>query len=162
MRKNLICLYCHKNPADRLRPQICHSCKPEYNRQVKLNRVVREQNRAQLKEKIDAYAKQNNITQPKCISDEIKLYYRYLISALGMTEEDQINVLEETERIYQRIRGEPKYTNKNPRSIAAALVYIACVMSGAGLSQREVGEPINVLDTTIRNSYRLLKNDLNL
>ena len=51
---------------------------------------------------------------------------------------------------------------KNPVSIAAAALYIACVQTGERRTQLQIAESANTTPVTIRNRFKELKKHLNL
>ena len=51
---------------------------------------------------------------------------------------------------------------KDPMGLAAAALYVACVMYGESKTQRDVAEAAGVTEVTIRNRYKNLKVVLNL
>jgi transcription initiation factor TFIIB len=53
-------------------------------------------------------------------------------------------------------------SGKGPTGVAAAAIYIACVLTGEKRTQREVASIINVTEVTIRNRYKELVEKLGL
>jgi len=53
-------------------------------------------------------------------------------------------------------------SGKGPTGVAAAAIYIACVLSGEKRTQREVASIVNVTEVTIRNRYKELVEKLGL
>ncbi len=51
---------------------------------------------------------------------------------------------------------------KDPMGLAAAALYVACVLNGESKTQRDVAEAAGVTEVTIRNRYKGLKIALNL
>jgi len=51
---------------------------------------------------------------------------------------------------------------KDPMGLAAASLYVACVLEGERKSQKEIAEAANVTEVTVRNRYKGLKEALNL
>jgi transcription initiation factor TFIIB len=49
---------------------------------------------------------------------------------------------------------------KDPMGLAAAALYVACVMEGESKTQKDVAEAASVTEVTIRNRYKGLKADL--
>lgn len=92
-------------------------------------------------DKIEGYRKERDFEPPKCISDKILLYMRYVLSeirTIAMKEQrgvskDEVMMKEIMDRIdhtahdiyYNRIRGEPEFTNKTPIIVAGVIVYVA-------------------------------------
>jgi len=53
-------------------------------------------------------------------------------------------------------------SGKGPTGVAAAAIYIACVLSGEKRTQREVADIVNVTEVTIRNRYKEMVEKLGL
>jgi transcription initiation factor TFIIB len=53
-------------------------------------------------------------------------------------------------------------SGKGPTGVAAAAIYIACVLAGEKRTQREVASIVNVTEVTIRNRYKELVEKLGL
>jgi len=51
---------------------------------------------------------------------------------------------------------------KDPMGLAAAALYVACVMNGENKTQKDVAEAAGVTEVTIRNRYKGLKMHLKL
>jgi transcription initiation factor TFIIB len=51
---------------------------------------------------------------------------------------------------------------KDPMGLAAAAIYIACVMSGEKKTQKELADVAGVTEVTVRNRYKGLRKILNL
>jgi transcription initiation factor TFIIB len=51
---------------------------------------------------------------------------------------------------------------KDPMGLAAASLYVACVLEGERKTQKEIAEAANVTEVTVRNRYKGLKEALNL
>ena len=51
---------------------------------------------------------------------------------------------------------------KDPMGLAAAALYVACVMNGENKTQKDVAEAAGVTEVTIRNRYKGLKSALNI
>ncbi len=50
---------------------------------------------------------------------------------------------------------------KDPMGLAAAALYVACVLEGEKKTQKEIAEVANVTEVTVRNRYKNLKETLN-
>jgi transcription initiation factor TFIIB len=46
--------------------------------------------------------------------------------------------------------------------LAAAALYVACVLTGEKKTQKEIADMANVTEVTVRNRYKNLKDNLNL
>jgi transcription initiation factor TFIIB len=51
---------------------------------------------------------------------------------------------------------------KDPMGLAAASLYVACVLEGEKKTQKEIAEVANVTEVTVRNRYKGLKEALKL
>jgi transcription initiation factor TFIIB len=51
---------------------------------------------------------------------------------------------------------------KDPMGMAAAAIYIACVQNNERVTQKDIAEAAGVTEVTVRNRYKLLKNQLKL
>jgi len=82
-----------------------------------------------------------------------KNYVPKIAAKAGIPEQTQmkaIQILDETER-----RG--AVVGKDPIGIAAAALYIACVLTGVKKTQKDVAEAAGVTEVTVRNRYKGLK-----
>lgn len=134
---------------------LCPSCRWDLKKTVRQGKAKKMEHMKVM----DEYGRQNNIPV-KCMSDKIYLYYRYGVSKLDVTHEDhRKNILEQCDRLYYgRVRGEMKYTNKTPSSIASAIIYIAVVMAGINhISQADVAEVLNVTVSSVRSNYLYMR-----
>jgi transcription initiation factor TFIIB len=53
-------------------------------------------------------------------------------------------------------------TGKDPMGLAAASLYVACVLEGEKKTQKEIADIANVTEVTVRNRYKGLKEALNV
>ena len=53
-------------------------------------------------------------------------------------------------------------SGKDPKGLAAAALYIACLQSNQKKTQKDIAEAAGVTDVTIRNRYKALKRRLGL
>jgi transcription initiation factor TFIIB len=51
---------------------------------------------------------------------------------------------------------------KDPMGLAAAALYVACVLEQEKKTQKEIAEVANVTEVTVRNRYKGLKESLKL
>lgn len=87
-----------------------------------------------------------------------KNYVSKIAAKAGIPEKTQmeaIRLLDETER-----RG--AVVGKDPIGIAAAALYIACVLTGEKKTQKDIAEAAGVTEVTVRNRYKGLKDALGL
>ncbi|MEM3088708.1 MAG: transcription initiation factor IIB, partial [Candidatus Bathyarchaeia archaeon] len=91
------------------------------------------------------------------ISEPIN-YVSKIGSKVGITEKTQrraIDLLQEATR--QKI-----VAGKDPMGLAAAALYIACVLEDERKTQKEIAEAAGVTEVTVRNRYKSLKESLKL
>ncbi|MGA2789875.1 MAG: transcription initiation factor IIB [Candidatus Bathyarchaeia archaeon] len=86
----------------------------------------------------------------KCIS---KIATRVEISMI--TQQRAIRMINEAKK-----KG--IVTGKEPMGLAAASLYVACVLEGERKTQKEIAEVANVTEVTVRNRYKGLKEALNI
>lgn len=71
-----------------------------------------------------------------------------------------------TQRTAIKILGEAKkrgvISGKDPMGLAAAALYVACVLDDVKKTQKEIAEVANVTEVTVRNRYKGLKESLKL
>lgn len=65
-------------------------------------------------------------------------------------------------KILQKAKKLDIISGKGPTGVAAAAIYIACVLCGEKRTQREVASMVNVTEVTIRNRYKELVEKLGL
>jgi len=81
-----------------------------------------------------------------------------IASKIGVSEKTQqraVTVIKEAEK--KRV-----VSGKDPMGMAAAALYIACVLEGEKKTQKDLAEAAGVTEVTVRNRYRGLKEALNL
>jgi len=104
--------------------------------------------------------------------------YRLLVRELNMRMpvEDPIRCVSkiatkvemamQTQRRAIKILNEAKVqgisAGKDPMALAAAALYVACVLEGEKKTQKEIAEVANVTEVTVRNRYKGLKQSLGL
>ena len=54
------------------------------------------------------------------------------------------------------------FRSKDPMGLAAAALYVACVLENEKKTQKEIAEIANVTEVTVRNRYKGLKDSLGL
>jgi len=76
------------------------------------------------------------------------------------------NIGEKTQQkaigILKLARKKGAIAGKDPMGLAAAAIYIACVMRGEKKTQKEIAEVAGVTEVTVRNRYKGLRKDLGL
>jgi|ERR1044071_3818406 transcription initiation factor TFIIIB Brf1 subunit/transcription initiation factor TFIIB len=86
---------------------------------------------------------------PACIADQIKLYINTYMDYLKSPEKTR----KQANALYQEIRGDLILNGKNPKSVAAAVVYIGTIIAGEPVPQQEIAWVAGISETTIRNVY---------
>ena len=71
-------------------------------------------------------------------------------SMLGLSDKVQAKAVE----ILKKAKNLDATSGKGPKGVAAAALYIACVLVGEKRTQREVAETCNITEVTIRNRYK--------
>jgi transcription initiation factor TFIIB len=82
------------------------------------------------------------------------------VSRLGR----QVNISMSTRRLATRIVNEAtkkkgKISGRNPMSIAAAALYVACLVEREKKTQREIAKAADVTEVTVRNNVASLQED---
>jgi len=71
------------------------------------------------------------------------------------TQRTAIQLLEEAKQ-------RREVSGKDPMGLAAATLYIACVIDGVKRTQKEIAKVADVTEVTVRNRYKSLKETLKL
>jgi len=87
-----------------------------------------------------------------------KDYVPRFCSILNLSDKVQANAI----KILKRAKKMDITSGKGPTGVAAAAIYIACVLTGEKRTQREVASIVNVTEVTIRNRYKELVEKLGL
>ena len=69
---------------------------------------------------------------------------------------------QEAIRVLKDARKKGLVSGKDPMGLAAAALYVACVVSGEKKTQKEIAEIANVTEVTVRNRYKGLKESLGM
>ncbi|UCH57325.1 MAG: transcription initiation factor IIB [Candidatus Bathyarchaeota archaeon] len=77
------------------------------------------------------------------------------VSVGEKTQQRAVEILREAEKLKTT-------AGKDPMGLAAAALYIACVMNDEKRTQKMIADAAGVTEVTIRNRYKGLKEDLNL
>ncbi len=81
-----------------------------------------------------------------------------IASKAGLSEKTKRRAL----IILKRAEATRTSAGKDPMGLAAAALYVACVLEGESKTQKDVAEAAGVTEVTIRNRYKGLKQALNL
>jgi len=87
-----------------------------------------------------------------------KEYVPRFCSILNLSDKVQANAI----KILKKAKKMDITSGKGPTGVAAAAIYIACVLTGEKRTQREVASIVNVTEVTIRNRYKELVEKLGL
>jgi transcription initiation factor TFIIB len=99
--------------------------------------------------------KELNIRMP--VEDPIKCVSK-IASKIGASPLTEMKALE----ILREAKKAGVVAGKDPMGLAAAALYVACVMMGERKTQKEIAEEANVTEVTVRNRYKNLKETLTL
>jgi transcription initiation factor TFIIB len=91
------------------------------------------------------------------VVDPVKCVAR-IASKAGLSEKTKRKALE----ILKKAEEGKISAGKDPMGLAAAALYVACVMNGENKTQKDVAEAAGVTEVTIRNRYKGLKMHLKL
>ncbi|MDQ1280666.1 MAG: transcription initiation factor [Thermoproteota archaeon] len=79
-------------------------------------------------------------------------------SKIGVDEKTQQTAIE----LLHRAEEKKVIAGKDPTGLAAAAIYIACVINGERKTQKDIAEAAGVTEVTVRNRYKGLRNTLKL
>jgi len=79
-------------------------------------------------------------------------------SRIGINEKTQQTAID----ILHRAEEKKAISGKDPMGVAAAAIYIACVLDGEKKTQKEIAEAALVTEVTVRNRYKGLRKVLSL
>jgi len=96
-----------------------------------------------------------NIQMPK---PDAQLRVPKIAAKIGVGEKSQQTAVE----ILRRAEKERTTAGKDPMGLAAAALYIACVMNNEKRTQKVLADAAGVTEVTIRNRYKSLKDALGL
>ena len=65
-------------------------------------------------------------------------------------------------QILREARQKRVVAGKDPRGMAAAALYIACLQHNEKITQSDIAKAAGVTEVTVRNRYKVLKSQLNL
>jgi transcription initiation factor TFIIB len=81
-----------------------------------------------------------------------------IASRIGIRERTQQRAIE----LLNRAADKKAIAGKDPTGLAAAAIYIACVMEDEKKTQKEIAEAAGVTEVTVRNRYKGLRRALKL
>jgi len=77
-----------------------------------------------------------------------------------LIESEKKELIEACMKIYELVRGDTRYTNKNPLSVAVGIVYIAAVsLCNLRVTQSDVKEVFRVSEASVATHYKLIVKD---
>jgi transcription initiation factor TFIIB len=91
------------------------------------------------------------------LDDPLK-YVAKIASKASLTQKTQNLAIELLQKAKQ-VNGQ---VGKGPAGIAAAALYIATLMNGERVTQKELADAASVTEVTVRNRYKGLDNNLQL
>jgi transcription initiation factor TFIIB len=91
------------------------------------------------------------------VTDPIKCVSK-IASKAGLTERTQRRAV----GILKRAIESRTSAGKDPMGLAAAALYVACVLEGENKTQKDIAESAGVTEVTIRNRYKGLKTALKI
>lgn len=86
----------------------------------------------------------------QCFNDRIFQYIGYGMKRLGIELDNK------TKEIYQNLRVDDFFENKNPVSIASGFVYLIAVKKEKNITQRDITDVFLVTESTIQKAYKEL------
>ena len=99
------------------------------------------------------------------------LYLRYGLAQINIHDGgnggnerniDDIGIKEYAMKIYELLRGNEKYIGKNPRILAASILYIAVTQYCLDYTQEKIAKILNVSGQGIRQVYQFIKKTENI
>ncbi len=84
------------------------------------------------------------------------------ISKIASRAEITIQTQQSAIQVLKDARNKGVVAGKDPMGLAAAALYVACVLQGEKKTQKEIAEIANVTEVTVRNRYKGLKDALGL
>ena len=87
-----------------------------------------------------------------------KVYVSKIAAKAGVPEKTQTKAIQ----ILNDAEKRNAVVGKDPVGLAAAALYIACVLTGEKKTQKDIAEAAGVTEVTVRNRYKSLKEQLNL
>ncbi len=104
-----------------------------------------------------------------CLADRIRIYlyeiynkpsikyiskYTYKVRNTPQISKES---LDRALRVYNNVRGDIFLNGKNPRIVAAAMMYISCVIEGDPITQEDIRILFHCSHNAIRNMYKELR-----
>ncbi len=84
------------------------------------------------------------------------------ISKIASRAEISMVTQQEAIRVLKDAKKKGVVSGKDPMGLAAAALYVACVVTGEKKTQKEIAEIANVTEVTVRNRYKGLKDALGM
>src|SRR5437762_5804989 len=84
------------------------------------------------------------------------------ISKIASRAEISMQTQQSAIRVLKDARRKGVVAGKDPMGLAAAALYVACVLENEKKTQKEIAEIANVTEVTVRNRYKGLKDSLGL
>ena len=101
--------------------------------------------------------------KPVCLSDRIKQYIDYALVRLPRDPETKPDELKsKAYDLYQQIRGDLFINGKDPRIVAAAILFLAVLLTGYRVTQIDIASTINVGVDSVRSMCKKMKTIIQL
>lgn len=97
-------------------------------------------------------------TNPRMPIDDPSKYVSKIASGVGLNPKIEYKSIE----LLERARKQRITTGKDPKGLAAAAIYIASILEGTNITQREIAESAGVTEVTVRNRYKGLSKAMNI
>lgn len=97
-------------------------------------------------------------TNPRMPIDDPAKYVSKIASGVGLNPKIEFKSIQ----LLERARKQRITTGKDPKGLAAAAIYIASILEGTTITQREIAEAAGVTEVTVRNRYKGLSKAMNI
>lgn len=101
-------------------------------------------------------------TEPKCMSDRTYNYIQQIEKRLHYTVGCNSFMFKWIYNTYKDLRVDGYFSNCNPRTISAGLIYLASIKCGHEITQRDLSDISETGEATIRNAMRKIIKETNL
>jgi transcription initiation factor TFIIIB Brf1 subunit/transcription initiation factor TFIIB len=106
------------------------------------------------------YEKQGREASFKTLKDMHGMEWTYGYMTYKLIEQDRKELDDNCMKIYELVRGDMRYTNRNPLSVAVGIIYIAATMlSNLSITQNDFRECFGVSTPSVANHYKMILKD---
>jgi hypothetical protein len=106
------------------------------------------------------YEKQGREASFKTLKDVYGMEWTYGYMTYKLIEQDRKELDDNCMKIYELVRGDMRYTNRNPLSTAVGIIYIAATMlSKLNITQNDFRECFGVSTPSVANHYKMILKD---